>query len=51
MVKTPHFHCKMHGFNPWSGNEDPACYVDNKQINTIFYSAGYHFITSYKKTE
>ena len=27
MVKTPHFHCRGHGFNPWKGNEDPTCHV------------------------
>ena len=24
MVRTPRFHCRGHGFNPWSGNQDPA---------------------------
>ena len=24
VVKTPCFHCKEHGFDPWLGNEDPA---------------------------
>ena len=23
MVKTPHFHCKVHGFDPWSGTKSP----------------------------
>ena len=23
-VKTPRFHCRWHGFNPWLGNEDPT---------------------------
>ena len=23
MVKTLHFHCRGHGFDPWSGNQDP----------------------------
>ena len=22
--KTPSFHCRGHGFNPWSGNYDPS---------------------------
>ena len=22
MVRTPHFHCRRHGFHPWSGNWD-----------------------------
>ena len=25
VVKTPHFSCREHGFNPWSGREDPVC--------------------------
>ena len=25
MVKIPHFHGRGLGFNPWSGNKDPAC--------------------------
>ena len=25
VVKTPHFHCRRHRFNPWLGNEDPTC--------------------------
>ena len=24
VVKTPCFHCRGHGFNPWSGKKDPA---------------------------
>ena len=24
VVQTPRFHCKEHGFNPWSGNQDLA---------------------------
>ena len=24
VVKILHFHCIRHGFNPWSGNEDPT---------------------------
>ena len=27
VVKTPCFHCREHGFNPWSGNEDPTCHA------------------------
>ena len=26
MVKTPHFHCRLHGFDPWLGCEDPICH-------------------------
>ena len=22
MVKTAHFHCRVHGFDPWLGNHD-----------------------------
>ena len=31
VVKTPHFqcfHCRRHGFNPWSGNYDPTCHAE-----------------------
>ena len=24
MVKTPHFHCRGHRFDPWSGSQDPT---------------------------
>ena len=27
MVRTLHFHCRGHGFDPWLGNYDPASYV------------------------
>ena len=27
MVRTLHFHSRGPGFDPWSGNEDPACHV------------------------
>ena len=25
VVRTPCFHCRGHGFHPWSGSEDPTC--------------------------
>ena len=25
VVRTPQFHCRGHGLDPWSGNSDPAC--------------------------
>ena len=25
VIKTLSFHCRGHGFNPWSGNSDPTC--------------------------
>ena len=25
VVKTPCYYCSGRGFNPWSGDEDPAC--------------------------
>ena len=25
LLTTPHFHCRQHGFNSWSGNQDPTC--------------------------
>ena len=31
VVKTPHFHCRGHGFNPWQGSQDPACFVAKKK--------------------
>ena len=27
VVKTPLFLCRGHGFEPWSGNEDPICHM------------------------
>ena len=24
MTKTPSFQCRGHGFDPWSGNQDPT---------------------------
>ena len=34
MVNTPCFQCMGHGFNPWSGNYDPArCVVWPKNLN------------------
>ena len=27
VVKTLHFHCRGHGFYPWSGNQDPTCFA------------------------
>ena len=27
VVKTVHFHCRGHGFYPWSGNQDPTCFA------------------------
>ena len=38
MVKTPCFHCRGHGFDPWSGNEDPAYMphsVDKKKAHNL----------------
>ena len=35
VVKTPCFHCRAQGFDPWLGNKDPACHSPkiNKLIN------------------
>ena len=30
MVKTPHFHYRETGFDPWLGNEDPTCLGETK---------------------
>ena len=27
MGKTLFFQCRVHGFNPWSGNKDPTCFM------------------------
>ena len=27
VVKTPYFHCRRHGLDPWLGNYDPICCV------------------------
>ena len=27
VVKTPPFHCRGHGFDPWPGNQDPTCHT------------------------
>ena len=27
VVKTPCFHCRGHGFDPWLGKQDPTCHV------------------------
>ena len=27
MIRTLYFHCRGHGFNPWSGNKDLASHV------------------------
>ena len=36
MVKTPCFRCRGHGFNPWSGNKDPACHVARPREKKIY---------------
>ena len=28
VVRSPDFHCREHGFNPWLGNEDPTWYAE-----------------------
>ena len=35
VVKTLHFYCRGHGFDPWSGNQDPMCFAawSNKTPN------------------
>ena len=27
VVKTPCFHCRGYGLDPWSGNQDPTCHT------------------------
>ena len=37
VVKTLHFQCREHGFNPWSGKKDPTCrMVQPKKIFFLF---------------
>ena len=31
VVKTPSLHCRKHGFDPWSGNENPTCHKARKK--------------------
>ena len=33
VVKTPRFHCRGHGFNPWSGTKIPHTQTKEKQTN------------------
>ena len=42
MVRTLHFHCRGHGFDPWSGNEDPACHTAKKQKHNKYLNAVYY---------
>ena len=35
MVKTLCFHCRWHGFDPWSGNQDPTCHVAQLVWKTV----------------
>ena len=41
VVKTLHFHCRGHGFDPWLGNSHPTCHVawpkTNKQRQIFLY--------------
>ena len=31
VVKTPSLHCRRHGFDPWSGNENPTRHKARKK--------------------
>ena len=33
VVKTPYFHCRGPRFDPWLGNQDPACHVVQPKKN------------------
>ena len=38
MVRTLSYHCKVHGFNPWSGNQDPASHAMwPKKVYMLFF--------------
>ena len=34
MVKTPYFHCGGQGFDPWLGNQDPTCHMEQSKKNS-----------------
>ena len=34
IIRKPCFPCKGHTFNPWSGNEDPACCISSVQFSS-----------------
>ena len=53
VVKTPHFQCKGHGFDPWSGNYDPMCHAakklnKNKIIKIYIINISRDFISLHK---
>ena len=33
VAEVPCFHCRGHGFNPWSGNWDPTCHAVQPKTN------------------
>ena len=34
VVKTPYFHCRGHGFDPWFGNWGPVCHSQEQMTIT-----------------
>ena len=46
VVKTPCFQCRGHKFNPWLGNEDPACCAAWPQINKFFKRSVFKSVSS-----
>ena len=54
--ETLHFNCKGHGFDPWLGNEDPACFIVRPKIIKIIFQKSLkncglyvHFVSTFKK--
>ena len=35
VVRTPHFHCREYGFDPWSGKWDPTCLMAQPPLPKI----------------
>ena len=41
LVRPLHLHCREHGFNPWAGNQYPACHMA-QQTNEKRHTNGQH---------
>lgn len=46
--KIPYFHCKVHRFDLWSGNYDPACCIVQSKSKTKNHAVYAFFIYSLK---
>ena len=51
IARTLCFHCRGHGFEPWSGNSDPASHVakKKKKREREIYLIRLHFISIMKR--